>query len=210
MIKLIITDDHPIMIDGIRTALSGESDIIIIGEAYNGNQLLDLLESKKSDIILLDIRMPILDGIDTLKILRNKFKKIKVIMLTQFGERQFIKKCIEYGADGYLLKDCGKHELMNAIRTVNEGGTWFDIHNRLSNSINENLDDMPKLSKREVEVLQLICEELSNREIAEKLNISVDTVNTYRTRLMKKAGAKKVIGLFRWASKNRLINLDSI
>jgi len=183
---------------------------MIIGKAINGKQLIKLLETKRPDIILLDIIMPELDGIETLKIVKKKYELIKIIMLSQFGERGLIKKCIELGADGYLLKDCGKQELIHSIKTVNAGGTWFEIRNIIHNLKKEVSISSPNLSIREMEVLQLICKEFTNREIAYKLKISKVSVNTYRTRLIQKAGAKKVIGLYHWALENKLINLYSL
>ncbi|MBC8488390.1 MAG: response regulator transcription factor [Bacteroidetes bacterium] len=142
-------------------------------------------------------------GIDTLKIIKKKFPEVKCIILSQFGERGLIKKCMELGADGYLLKDCSKQDLINAIKTVNEGGTWFEIHYK----IKVTTLDKPKLSTREKEVLKFICMEFSNNDIAKKLNISKSTVNTYRARLMQKAGVENDIGLFKWALENKMTNL---
>lgn len=202
MIKIIIVDDHPLMIDGIKTALSDVQDIIIIGEALNGKQLLVLLENKNPDIILLDIKMPELDGIEVLKIVKKEFENIKIIMLSQFGDRGFIKRCIELEASGYLLKDCGKHDLINAIKTIYDGGTWFEIHDKFKI---QNIEK-PKLSDREKEVLQLIFMEYDKKEIAKKLNISNSTVNTYHARLLQKAGVQNDIGLYKWAIENKIID----
>jgi DNA-binding NarL/FixJ family response regulator len=202
MIEIIITDDHPIMIDGIKTALSDEPNIKIIGEALNGKELLKLLEKIKPDIILLDIMMPELDGIEVLKIAKRQFDDIKIIVLSQFGERGLIKKCIELGASGYLLKDCGKHDLVNAIKSVFNGETWFEIHNK----IKIQNTDKPKFSDREKEVLQLIFMEYDKKEIAKKLNISNSTVNTYHARLLQKAGVQNDIGLYKWAIENKIID----
>lgn len=203
MIKIIIVDDHQLMIDGIQTTLNDEPDIHIIGTALNGKLLLELLGNQKPDIILLDIMMPELDGFETLKIINKNFPITKVIMLSQFGERGMIKRSIEFGASGYLLKDCGKHVLINAIKTVSGGGTWYEIHDKFNF---QNID-IPKLSDREKEVLQLIFMEYNKKEIAKKLNISNSTVNTYHARLMQKAGVKNDIGLYKWATENKNINL---
>jgi DNA-binding NarL/FixJ family response regulator len=207
MINLIITDDHPVFLDGLNTVLSDVPDIKIIGEALNGKQLLEVLETKQPDVVLLDILMPGLDGIETLKTIKKKFPKIKTLMLSQFGEKGMVKKCIENGVDGYLLKDCGKVDLINAIRTVNSGGTYFRINNNFYDFNNEIPISSPNLSNREMEVLQMICKELTNIEIAQRLKISKLTVNTYRARLMQKAGVRKVIGLYKWALENKLIDL---
>jgi DNA-binding NarL/FixJ family response regulator len=129
-------------------------------------------------------------------------------MLSQFSERGMIKSSIEFGARGYLLKDCGKSNLIRAIKRVAAGETCFEIYN--FNNYTEKTSDSCQLSSREGEVLHLICREQTSQEIAVKLNISKETVNTYRVRLMKKTGAKNVIGLYNWAIQNGLISLDSV
>ncbi len=206
-IKIAITDDHPLMIEGIKTALSDTPEVEIFGEALNGKQLLLMLKTKQPDIVLLDIRMPELDGLDTLEIIQSKYPETKVIMLSQYSERRMIKKSIEFGAKGYLLKDCGKHNLIKAILKVALGGTCFEIY-AYNYQIEIKTNGSCQLSSREKEVLQLICKELTNNEIAGKLNISKITVDTHRARMMQKAGVKNVIGLYKWALENRLIKLD--
>lgn len=206
-IKIIIADDHQLMIDGIKNALSETPEIIIIGEALNGIQLLEMLKTKQPDIVLLDIRMPELDGLDTLEIIKTKNPDVKVIMLSQFSERSFIKKSIEYGAYGYLLKDCGKNNLIKAIKTVSIGSTCFEIHGFSCKRDNKSIVAQ-QLSSREVEVLELICKEFTSNEISSKLKIAKDTVNSYRARLMRKTGAKNLIGLYKWAQENNLSYLD--
>jgi len=199
MIKLIIVDDHPLMIDGIKTAISDTPDISIIGEANNGKQLLEILTKTLPDVILLDIRMPELDGIDALKIIKEKYKEVKVIMLSQFGERGLIKKSLEFGASGYLLKCSDKQILLSAIYTVFNGGTSFEIHAFNTQNSTKTLE----LSQREKEVLNLIMDEYETKKIANKLKVSISTVNTYRSRLMQKAGVNNDIGLYKWAIENK-------
>jgi len=208
-IKLIIADDHQLMIEGIKTILSETPEIKIIGEALNGKQLLEMLETTQPDIVLLDIRMPELDGLDTLEIIMGRYPEIKAIMLSQYSERSMVKKSIEFGAKGYLLKDCGKKNLIKAIKKIFTGGICFEIYG-FHHNIKEKTCDLSQLSLRELEVLKLICKELTSHEIADKLNISKETINTYRARLMKKTGAKNVIGLYKWALEYKLIDLDSI
>lgn len=206
-IKIIIADDHQLMINGIKDTLSETPEIKIIGEALDGELLLEMLRIKQPDVILLDIRMPILDGLDTLKIIKANYPEIRVIMLSQFSERSFIRKSIEYGAEGYLLKDCGKNNLIAALKRVASGENCFEIY---GSNITEKTSDFCRLSSKEKEVLQLICKELSNNEISRKLNISKTTVNTHRTRMMQKAGVKNIIGLYKWALQNRLISINSV
>jgi len=206
-IKIAIADDHPLMIDGIKTALSETPEVEIIGEALNGKQLLLMLETKSPDIVLLDIRMPELDGLDTLEIIQSKYPEINVIMLSQYSERGMIKKSIEFGAKGYLLKDCGKNNLIDAILKIALGGTCFEIYG-FNNIAERKTNDTCQLSNREVEVLKLICNEFTSNEISEKLGVSKETVSSFRARLMKKTGAKNLIGLYKWAQENNSAYLD--
>ncbi len=201
MINLIIADDHPIFIDGLKTVLADVPDINITGEAQNGKQVIELLEYKQADVVLLDIRMPEMDGIETAKEIKKRYPHVKIIILTQFGEKCLVKNFMELGVDGYLLKDCSQQDLINAIKTVNNGGTWFEIHNK----INITTLDKPKISKREKEVLKLIAREKCSKEIATELKLSVNSVHTYRERLLAKAGVKNTAGLIYWATKNNLI-----
>ena len=201
MIKLIIVDDHQLMIDGIKTALSEYEEIKIIGDALNGRKLLELLKSKTPDIILLDIMMPELDGIDTLQIVKQKNPEVKIIMLSQFGDRGFIKRCLKFGADGYLLKDCGGKKLIKTIRDIYKGGTVFDVHvtSQLKSAVKVDL------SNQEKEVLHLIVQGVKNKEIANFLNISVSTVSTYRSRIMEKIGVRTDIELYEWVKENEIV-----
>ena len=118
MINLIIADDHPIFIDGLKTVLADVPDINITGEAQNGKQVIELLEYKQADVVLLDIRMPEMDGIETAKEIKKRYPHVKIIILTQFGEKCLVKNFMELGVDGYLLKDCSQQDLINAIKTV--------------------------------------------------------------------------------------------
>ncbi|MBC8488393.1 MAG: response regulator transcription factor [Bacteroidetes bacterium] len=204
MIKVIIVDDHPLMLDGIRTALSDSTEIKIIGEAMNGKDLLKLLSTNLPDIILLDIMMPELDGIETLKIVKKKFRHVKVIVLTQFGERRFIKNCIDLGAEGFLLKDCGTSILKDAIIAVFKGGTYFNSYNFNRNKLHKHFKP-DILSNREYEILTLIAGDKPCKEIANRLNLSINTVRTYRNRLLIKSGNNTLAGLVQWANDNNLI-----
>ncbi|MEZ5198672.1 MAG: response regulator transcription factor [Bacteroidales bacterium] len=204
MIKVIIVDDHPLMLDGIRTALSDSSEIKIIGEALNGKDLIKLLDIHIPHIILLDIMMPELDGIDTLKIVKKKFSDVRVIILTQFRERRFIKNCIALGAEGFLIKDCGGPILKEAIITVYKGGTYFNSNTFRRNQLHEHLKP-DNLSKREYEILTLIAGDKQCKEIANILNLSINTVRTYRNRLLNKSGNNTLAGLVQWANDNNLI-----
>lgn len=212
MINLMIADDHPLLIDGIKTTLKGSADINIVGEANNGFQVLEKLDAGlKVDVILMDINMPKMDGLECTKQLSKRYPQVKVIGLSQYDEKRFVKIMVKNGASGYLLKDAGKDQLEKAVKTVHSGENYFC--DRLSVRLvqQELMEEQtsslfPKLSPREAEVLNLICTELSSQEIAEKLFISIHTVESHRANLTAKAGVKNTAGLVRWAVENDLLD----
>lgn len=209
MIKVLIADDHQLLIDGIRSTLRNDKHIKIVAEAHNGLEVLEKLDSLNGeiDVILMDIYMPEMNGLDCTRMVCKKYPEMKVIALSQYDERRFVKKMIRYGSTGYLLKDASKSEIIEAIHKVNEGGEYFT--GRISDKLfkpNENNDDadplFPKLTVREKEVLKLICEGNSSHEISAELNISYHTVESHRANLMVKTQVKNTAGLVRWAIEN--------
>jgi DNA-binding NarL/FixJ family response regulator len=207
MINIIIADDHPIFIDGLKTVLEGADGIKITGEAYNGTQVLDRLKTMAADVILLDINMPEMDGLVTAQHIIEKFPKVKVIMLTQYDEPAFIRRCKKIGVNGYLLKDCGKQLLTHAIHLVHEGGTLHATKNGSNNGFEvPDLLLKEQITENEKKILKLIAEEKSNHEIAEMLGKSENTIKKQRERLMCKAGVNKTAGLIYWAMKNKLLD----
>jgi DNA-binding NarL/FixJ family response regulator len=212
MIRLMIADDHPLLIDGIKTTLKGSADIDIVGEANNGFQVLEKLDAGlKVDVILMDINMPKMDGLDCTKQLSKRYPQVKVIGLSQYDEKRFVKIMVKNGASGYLLKDAGKDQIEKAVKTVYSGENYFCerlsvrlVQQELMEKQTSSL--FPKLSPRETEVLNLICTELSSQEIAVKLFISIHTVESHRANLMAKAGVKNTAGLVRWAVENDLLD----
>lgn len=205
-VKIIIADDQPIYIDGIKKILNNVNEISIIGEALNGNQLLNLIKLKKPHLVLLDISMPIMDGLEAARIIKDKHKSIKVIILTIYDYKGFIKRCQAIGVEGYLLKDCGKQELLKAINTVCNGGVYYCVNKSQSNKIPPppvvNSKKI-KLSSREKEVLLLMANDNNCFEIAFELNISESTVRTYKQRLMIKSGTNTLSGLISWAYNHK-------
>jgi len=212
MIKILIADDHQLMISGIKSTLSNISDFDFVGEAGNGYQVLEKLDSGlEVDVILMDINMPMCDGLDCTKKVKKKYPAVQILALSQYDEKRFVKLMVKNGASGYILKDAGVDILEKAIRKVHAGEKYFC--DRLSARLleqelkAENIRSLfPKLSEREVEVLNLICQELSSHEIAEKLFISFHTVESHRANLMQKAGVKNTAGLVRWAVENDYID----
>ena len=208
MIKIMIADDHQLLIDGIKSTLKDIEDFTIVDEAYNGFQVLEKLDDGlEVEVILMDINMPKLDGLECTKRVTKKYPDIKIIALSQYDEKRFVKRMVKNGASGYLLKDAGKDQIEKAVRTVHSGEKYFCerlsvrmIQQELKEENNSSL--FPKLTERELEVLNLICQELSSQEISEKLFISFHTVESHRANLMYKAGVKNTAGLVRWAVEN--------
>lgn len=208
MIRLIITDDHPIIRDGIKTILADAKDIELIGCASDGAKLLELLETKHADVILMDINMPGINGIDATKLVKEKFPNIKVLSFSQYDEKRFIKQMLKNGANGYLLKNSSASEMVNAIKIVHDGGMYMSPE--LPNVFGEKPKSrsnylFPDLTKREIDVLQEICREKNTNEIAEALFLSTNTVETHRANLLLKVGVKNTAGLVKWAVENEIV-----
>jgi len=212
MIKVLIADDHKVFRDGIISILEGENDIEVVGEVGDGRAVIALLETVEPDVILMDITMGDAGGIETSTIIKEKFPTIKILALSMHDESTYIVKMLEAGAKGYLLKNAGGKEMIRAIRVVNEGNTYYS--GEVSAAIIDHLTKGTKpkqkkkgipLSKRELEVLGLIAEEFTNPEIAEKLFISIRTVDTHRRNLIEKLGVKNTAGLVKYAIRNGII-----
>lgn len=212
MINVLIADDHQMIIDGLKTMLHDAEDIRIVAEAKDGYQVLKKLEHEDEiDVVLMDINMPKLDGLDCTRQVHKRFPQIKVLALSQFSEKRFVKRMIKNGAHGYILKDSEKHILEKAIRTVYAGERYFcdRLSFRLANQelkLQDTKSLFPSLSERELEILNLICKENSSQEIADDLFISFHTVESHRANLMLKAGVKNTAGLVRWAVENDFID----
>jgi DNA-binding NarL/FixJ family response regulator len=199
MIKVIIADDHAILTKGIKMFVENTDDIKVIGEAKDGEELLELIKVEKPNVILMDIDMPKMNGISALRQIDTKYSSIKVVMLSMHPEDIYGNTSRKLGAAGYVSKSSNPSIFIEAIRTVSKGELYFheETHSPKANG----LKNQRKLSKRESEVLQLIASGKSNKEIAEELSISDKTVSTYKVRLMTKLGAKSVVDLVNF-SKN--------
>jgi DNA-binding NarL/FixJ family response regulator len=214
-IQVIIADDHKIIRVGLRGLLEREKDIDVVGEAENGNELLSVLQKIQPDVILMDIDMGTTSGIDATREVKKLYPAIQVLGLTMHEEQNFIVDMLEAGASGYLLKNAGRDELLTAIHTVSKGDSYFSqkvsatllqaiTRQKETPTAHDHKEQMP-LSDREVEVLKLIAEEHSNGEIAEKLFISIRTVDTHRRNLLEKLNVKNTAGLVRYAIEKGLI-----
>ncbi len=217
-IKVIIADDHVLYRAGVKTALSTKKDLKIIGEADNGQHLLTLLKSIQPDVILLDIQMPIMDGIAALPEIKKNWPEIKVIMLTMMDDHSMITKLMELGANSYLSKTSDSEIIYEAIKTCFENEYYFNaLTNKalLNNLKQKNVSvsfrmaqEEASLNDKEIKILQLMCDEKSTKEIAEVVDLSPRTVEAMRDKLKVKTGAKNTAGLIMYAVKHKLINED--
>jgi two-component system response regulator NreC len=205
-IKVLLVDDHQIIIDGLKSLLKNSDEIIVVAEANNGREALRILDILEIDVVLMDIDMPVLNGIDTLKEIGKRSLAVKVIVLSMHNEAGMIKSLIEIGAKGYLLKSCAQEELIGAIRKVASSQSYFSTEVTLS-LLNPAQSNQPTelLTERETEIIKLIAEGFSNKEIGSKLFISHRTVDTHRTNLMKKLDVGNIAGLISYAIRNGIV-----
>ena len=216
-IKVHIADDHQLLIDGIIAVLSSEEDIEVVGYSLNGNDVLSWFASNEADILILDINMPQIDGIAVLQnFLKHKIQQ-KVIVLSSYDDTKLIKEVLKIGANGFLAKKCAAENIVDAINKVYNGQQYFSesIQEKLLATFTTSLvkNEMSSqdgsffssLTPREIEVLRLITQQFSSKEIAEKLHISINTVETHRKNLISKLHVKNVVGLALYAVKNNIV-----
>jgi DNA-binding NarL/FixJ family response regulator len=203
-IEVFIVDDHYMVIEGIRALLQGEMDIELIGHASTAASCLSFLKNKLPDVILMDISMPDKSGVDLCKEVRLAYPAVFVIGLSTFNQFTCIEAMMENGASGYLLKNAYKEEITAAIRDVAKGKTYLsnEVASTLKNAAHE---DSPVLTRRENEILRLIASGLTNPEIAEKLFLSLSTIDTHRKSLMRKLNIKNTALLVRYAFEHNLV-----
>ena len=211
-IKVILVDDHQMFRDGVKSVLSDEENIAIIGEVGHANDLYKLLESNSPDLIITDISMPDISGIDITKYVSENFPEINILILSMHSNEEFITKALNAGANGYLPKDTSMNELLQAINIIAKGENYFN--KGISDTILKSMVNKSKISKndnltsRELEIVHQVVEGLSNKEIAEKLNISVRTVDSHKNNILHKLGLKSSVELVKYAIKNNLVMLD--
>jgi len=203
MISVLIADDHSIIRDGIKSMLSGHNQVMVTGEATNGQEAIDFMDLHNIDIILMDISMPLVNGIEATKIITGRFPSTKVIALTIHEQHDFIRQMIQAGAKGYVMKDAERQELLNAILSVYEGKKYFS--DKALDKLTSGTKDTSLLTAREKEILRLIAQELTNQQIADKLFLSVRTVDTHRRNLHQKLDIKNTAGLVKYAIQAGLI-----
>ncbi|TNF29571.1 MAG: response regulator transcription factor [Bacteroidetes bacterium] len=205
-IRILLVDDHRIVLDGIKALLDDLDGFDCVATADNGQKALDLLRIFAVDVVLMDIDMPVMNGMEATRAIKKDFPHVKVISLTQHSERGMVRQLLECGSDGYLLKNIDQQELADAIRKVMAGERVFSAEVEAGlegKAVEKGANGLEvELTEREIEILTLIAEGLSSKQIGEKLFISPRTVDTHRTNLMNKLDIHNIAGLIRFALKN--------
>jgi DNA-binding NarL/FixJ family response regulator len=212
--KILLVDDHKLIRDAIRSYMDGDPEFEVIDEAGNGQEALVLLKTTPVDIVMLDISMPVMDGITCAEEIKNKYPDIKILALSMMNDNQFIKQMLAAGALGYILKNSGEEEIKKALRAVYSGESYYssEVAETVMTSMmkggikrtNKLVVDLP-LTSREREVLNLIIKEYTNQEIADELFISLRTVDAHKRNLLEKTGSKNIAGLVLYAIEKNLI-----
>lgn len=208
LIRVVLADDHVFVRDGIKSLLENESNIIVVGEATDGQEALTVVSTEKPDLLIVDIRMPHYTGIEVVEKIRQEKNPVKIVVLSMHESEEYVLQSIKAGADGYLLKGASKEEFLKALHTVANGGKYFsgDISSILINQLinspgtlasepKTNLEEESVITKREKEILKLLLSGNGNKEIAEALSISKRTAEVHRFNLMKKLKVKNLIEL---------------
>lgn len=208
MIKVLVADDHQLFLDGLKSLLKEDSEIEVIGEALDGHEVLELLEQHPIDIAILDIEMPNLNGVETTRLIRQKYPKTKVLILTMYNKKDFIVNLMKYGASGYILKNKTTKELLEAIHNIYHGKIHYSLEVlNTATTIDDNHYEEGILTEREEQVLIKIAEGYKSREVSELLFISEATVNTHRRNILAKLNLPNVAHLVRYAIKNGYVEL---
>lgn len=217
MVRIVLVDDHKLIRDGIRSYLNADKrKYDLLDEAENGKEALEKIKQLKPDLVITDLNMPIMDGLELIKELKKNYPEIKIIVLSMIDEAQYIKQVLKLGANGYLLKNSGSEEVKKAVDTVMNNASFYSAE--VTNVIMSQLasggrqkkvsrfDNDFTLTSREKEILKLIVQEYNNGEIADKLFISIRTVDAHKRNMIEKTGSKNIAGLLVWAIKNNIID----
>lgn len=211
-LRMMIVDDHQMFIDGVKSLLRKEESLEIIAEANSGHEALQKLEQNEVDFVITDINMPGMSGTELAAKIKQQYPEIKVLVLSMFNEIEIINEILRSEAEGYILKNTGKEELLEAINHIRDDGTFYsnDVVKLMMASTKQTqqrTENQQLLTNREMEILKLVCEEYSTANIAETLFISPRTVETHRKNIMHKTGCKTLVGLIKFAIANQLVEL---
>ena len=204
-IKVLVVDDHPMVLEGMRSMLVQISSVDLIGIAGNAYEAMEQIKSLMPDIVITDINMPEISGIELALKIKNEFPLVKIIAMSTFKERSYISKMIQNGASGYLVKSASKEEIEEAILSVHEGKLYMSLDINLSPADKEEMDNIPVLSSREKEILLLIADGLTNPQIAAKLFLSLHTVDSHRKNILTKFSVNNTASLIKLAAKFDMI-----
>lgn len=208
-IRVIVVDDHEIFRNGLKMVIGKIDSARVAGEASNGKEFLELLKVTAVDVVLMDVEMPFMNGIEATKQALQEYPQLKIIALTMFNEDQYIQSMLDEGAKGFLIKNIKKEALTNALQTVHDGGNYYseELFRFFTKQVvkDEKTDVEIKLTKREREILQLLAEGLNNKEIAGVLFVSERTVIGHKTNLLAKTGCKSTVSLLSYAIRNKIV-----
>lgn len=216
-IKIVIADDHELILNGIKDMLRPVKRFKIVATAMNGKQAIEKAREFKPDIIFTDISMPLMSGIEATKLISSEYPGIKILALTQHEENEYVLQFLNAGGDGYLLKNSTKEDFIKAIDTVLKGDRFLSkqvseqmINNMVTKNAHNSGDSLEDvhLTKREIEIIKKIADDLSNQQIADELNISLRTVETHRRNIMQKLKVNTVVALLKYASSHNIISFD--
>jgi len=213
--KILIADDHAMVRDGVKNLIRQNKDYLVIGEASSGRQALDMYDELKPDLLIMDISMPDMNGMEVSREILSKDPQANIVILSMYDDEDYISRCLEYGVKGYVVKNESGGELDYAIKTVLQGKNYFSrqaqdvIFKKYSQNVTrkKSREDTVKLTKREIEIIKLIAEGLTSQQMADKLFISPRTVETHRANLMKKVGVKNAVELVKKVQQLDLLQL---
>ncbi len=213
IIKVLIADDHQMFIDGLKALLKREKSIQITGEVSNGADAYEFIRQQPPDLLITDISMPGMSGVELTRLVKLNFPEVKVLVLSMYNDREIVSEILMSEAEGYILKNTGRQELLNAIHRIADNSTYYS--NEVLNIMMTRMKKQKAIEKntavltsREIEIVKLIMEEFSSEEIAEKLFISKRTVDTHRKNIIQKTNTRTLVGLIKFAIENSLVEFN--
>ncbi len=215
-IRILIVDDHAIVREGLKALLELESDVEYVNESASGMDAVEMIETSKYDVVLMDLKMPGISGIEATRLIKHRCPEIKVILLTNYDDEEFVMQSIKIGADGYVLKDVKKNDLMNIIRNILQGKSYMDpcVTSNVIRRVRENMfrsgkyEERPDLSQRELQILECVIKGMSNKEISDMVNLSLDTIKTHLKNVYRKLNVSSRSQAIQLAIKENIIHLS--